>query len=81
MPEMDGFEATRRIRESELVLKRHTPIVAMTANAMDGDRARCLKAGMDDYMAKPVQQAELWDMVERWAGARSEDRSTSPSAH
>jgi hypothetical protein len=36
---------------------------------------------MDDYMAKPVQQAELWDMVERWAGARSEDRSTSPSAH
>jgi len=67
MPEMDGFEATRLIRESERALERRTPILAMTANAMTGDRTRCLDAGMDDYMAKPVQQQVLWEMVERWA--------------
>jgi PAS domain S-box-containing protein len=65
MPEMDGFEATRRIRESEQASEMHTPIVAMTARAMAGDRERCLAAGMDDYVSKPLQKAELLGLLER----------------
>jgi CheY-like chemotaxis protein len=68
MPEMDGFEATRRIRLLEASM-RHTPIIAMTAHAMKGDRERCLAAGMDDYVAKPLQPAELFQAIERWSGA------------
>ena len=67
MPRMDGFEATRRIRESERGSDRHLPILAMTANAMEGDRELCLKAGMDDYLAKPVKQERLFEMIDRWA--------------
>jgi len=70
MPEMDGFEATGRIREIEAPLDRHTPIVAMTAHAMAGDRERCLAAGMDDYISKPLQKAELLALLERIGGAR-----------
>ena len=59
MPEMDGWEATRAIREAEATSGAHLPIVAMTAHAMKGDRERCLEAGMDDYVSKPIDTAEL----------------------
>jgi two-component system sensor histidine kinase/response regulator len=67
MPELDGFDATRQIRSPESAVRNHqVPIIAMTANAMKGDRERCLDAGMDDYLSKPVMPAELKAMIERW---------------
>jgi CheY-like chemotaxis protein len=66
MPELDGFDATRMIRVAEAALHRHTPIIAMTANAMAGDREACLAAGMDDYLAKPLHIKDLQGMVEQW---------------
>jgi len=68
MPGMDGFAATRAIRAAEVETGRRTPIVAMTANAMQGDRETCLAAGMDDYLAKPVTLAALGGMLARWLG-------------
>jgi CheY-like chemotaxis protein len=65
MPEMDGFAATTRIRELEADARR-TPIVAMTASAMKGDRERCLRAGMDDYVSKPVSPESIDDALRRW---------------
>jgi CheY-like chemotaxis protein len=65
MPRMDGFSATVAIRQRELP-GQHVPIIAMTANAMEGDRERCLAAGMDDYLAKPVRLAELSAVLARW---------------
>jgi CheY-like chemotaxis protein len=64
MPEMDGLEATRLIREKERADGRHVPIFAMTAHAMKGDRERCLAAGMDDYISKPIREADLFGVIE-----------------
>jgi PAS domain S-box-containing protein len=66
MPEMDGFEATAAIRRKESEGGKHIPIIAMTAHAMKGDRQRCLEAGMDDYIPKPIQPQNLVDAIDRW---------------
>jgi CheY-like chemotaxis protein len=67
MPEMDGFEATAAIRARQT--QDHIPIIAMTANAMQGDRQRCLNAGMDDYVSKPVKLDELRTILQQWLPA------------
>jgi CheY-like chemotaxis protein/HPt (histidine-containing phosphotransfer) domain-containing protein len=66
MPEMDGLEATRQIRVWEQNRGRHIPIIAMTAHAMQGDRERCLEAGMDDYVSKPLEPKVLFSALDRW---------------
>jgi CheY-like chemotaxis protein len=90
MPEMDGFEATRQVRQWE-GSARHVPIIAMTAEALKGDRERCLEAGMDDYVSKPIVSQALFSVLDRWTqpdnspGARTEsqdvqDYSGNPDA-
>ncbi|MBX3343606.1 MAG: response regulator, partial [Nitrospira sp.] len=76
MPEIDGFEATALIRKME-GKSAHTPIVAMTANAMQGDRERCLEAGMDDYVAKPVRPKDLQTVLDTWLGNRADKTGTT----
>lgn len=66
MPGMDGYEATRRIREGSSVLNANIPIIAMTANAMQGDREVCIKAGMSDYISKPIDPGVLSRVIEKW---------------
>jgi len=66
MPVMDGYESTRRIRDHESPDKKAI-IIAMTANAFEGDRERCMRAGMDDYIAKPFKRVELLEMMEKWS--------------
>jgi signal transduction histidine kinase/DNA-binding response OmpR family regulator len=67
MPEMDGFEAVRRLRAEERAGRPRTPVIAMTAHAMAGDRERCLEAGMDDYVSKPIDVAKLVEAIDRLA--------------
>jgi signal transduction histidine kinase/ActR/RegA family two-component response regulator len=68
MPVMDGYEATRRIRGAEHSRGIYTPIVALTADALAGDRERCIEAGMDDFVTKPISSTLLASVVERWTG-------------
>jgi CheY-like chemotaxis protein len=84
MPEMDGYQAARLIRKQEQDPTQTCPwkapiyIIALTANAMQGDREMCLAAGMDDYVSKPLRLQELMAALERWGAARR-PRSDGPS--
>jgi two-component system, sensor histidine kinase len=77
MPEMDGFEATAVIRDPESkVLNHKVPIIAMTANAMKGDREQCIEAGMDDYLSKPVKKESLSMVLETWLKPEVSEKNT-----
>jgi CheY-like chemotaxis protein len=73
MPEMDGFETTSAIRVRERDTGKHLPIIAMTAHAMQGDRERCLAAGMDSYIAKPIRARELIELLEKFCHAAQQE--------
>ena len=77
MPEMDGFEATRQIRLQEKTTASHIPIIAMTAHAMTGDRERCLEAGMDDYISKPISSKNIERVVASYSGAQAKAMGAS----
>ena len=76
MPEIDGVEATAKIREMEKLTGRHQLVVALTAHAMKGDVERCLSAGMDDYLSKPIRVQELDDLLDKYVS--NEERIRSP---
>lgn len=67
MPGMDGYEATRQLRTQPTT--HHTPIIAMTAQAMEGDREHCLTAGMNDFITKPIRHDQLNQVLQRWIPA------------
>ncbi|HIG29430.1 MAG TPA: response regulator [Verrucomicrobiales bacterium] len=78
MPEMDGYEATRQIRSSlSKVMNHDVPIIAMTANAMIGDREKCLNSGMSDYISKPINPASLTEALEKWLPYQKESEPTA----
>ena len=78
MPVMDGYTATRIQRQNEGNAGKHIPIIAMTANAMAGDREKCLKAGMDDYLSKPLNRALLEQTLRKWLPAGAKSRPVAP---
>jgi len=86
MPEMNGYQTTRAIRQREMETHAHIPIIAMTANAMVGDREKCLEAGMDDYISKPIQADDLMHVLEsntrshRSSNDTAEPQTTGPAA-
>jgi CheY-like chemotaxis protein len=81
MPEMGGLEATRQIRNPDSAVRNHeVPIIAMTANAMQGDREECLEAGMNDYVSKPVSRQALAEALDRWLPRESAASSISGPA-
>ncbi len=71
MPEMDGFETTNVIRKSEALTGKHIPIIGLTAHAMEGDRDKCIAAGMDDYLSKPTSLEKMSKMLAKWTGDSS----------
>ena len=80
MPEMDGLQATQVIRDPQsAVLDHEVPIIAMTARAMPGDREKCLKVGMNDYLTKPIELPALVAALEKWLKPKDENRSSQPS--
>ena len=74
MPDVDGYEATRLIRTWELTNHQHIPIIAMTAHAMKGDREKCIEAGMDDYVTKPIESRILYNVLDRWLEAAADQK-------
>jgi len=76
MPEMDGLEATKKIRRSPFAGKR-SKIIAMTANAMEGDKEECLAAGMDDYISKPIRIEKIRDLISKWGNPQEKDDQPS----
>ncbi|HVU08632.1 MAG TPA: response regulator, partial [Verrucomicrobiae bacterium] len=83
MPEMDGLEATRLIRDRQKVKRKNYEsrivIVAMTAQAMQGDRDKCIAAGMDDYLAKPIRLADVRNIIERWGSETTTSKTEEPA--
>lgn len=84
MPVMDGWQATEKIRQRD-TLNHATPIIAVTANAMKGDRDKCIAAGMDDYISKPVDRKKLYEIIAKWTHAVQDGKGTTittvPSSH
>jgi CheY-like chemotaxis protein len=74
MPRLGGYDAARRIRANERATGAHVPIIALTAQAMKGDRERCIEAGMDAYVSKPLKIAELFAAMHEVMGARTDPR-------
>ncbi len=77
MPILDGYKATEILREFDVEEKRSTPVIALTANAMVGDREKCMKAGMNDYLSKPIKPEKLLAIIQKWAGDKLNNRSYS----
>lgn len=83
LPGLDGFQATTLIREHELPLKKHTPIIAITAAAMKDDQDKCLQSGMDDYLSKPFASERLYEKIEQWLSyrLRNHDQVSGSKSH
>jgi CheY-like chemotaxis protein len=77
MPVMNGYDATRALRERERQSGGHIPVIALTAHAMNGDRELCVEAGMDDYLSKPIQTHEMDEVLARWSSRQPNPGSTA----